>query len=61
MSDEELGELLGGGGLGEGDEMTGDIYIPSNSEGEDEGTLDESVFTTLVGVCLLGLRVVGVL
>ncbi|XP_064397001.1 protein YIPF6 homolog [Halichondria panicea] len=47
MSDEELGELLGGGGLGEGDEMTGDIYIPSNSEGEDEGTLDESVFTTL--------------
>ncbi len=48
MSDEELGELLGGGGLGEGEEVTGDMYIPSSPDREDEGTLDESVFTTLV-------------
>ncbi len=50
MADEELGELLSGEGLGEGEEVTGKMYIPSSSEGEDEGTLDESVFTTLVGV-----------
>ena len=44
-------ELLSGEGLGEGGEVTGEMYIPSEhaDNAEDEGTLDESVFKTLVG------------
>ena len=46
-------ELLSGEGFGEGGEVTGEMYIPSEhaENAEDEGTLDESVFKTLVSKC----------
>ena len=44
-------ELMSGEGFGDGGDMTGEMYIPSEhtQDEEDEGTLDESVFKTLVG------------
>ena len=45
---------MSGEGFGDGGDVTGEMYIPSehtqDEEFEDEGTLDESVFETPVGL-----------
>ena len=48
--EEELEELIGTEGFGDGGEVTGEMYVPSEhaQDEDDEGTLNESVVTTLV-------------
>lgn len=48
--EEELEELISTEGLGDGGEVTGEMYVPSErvQNEDDEGTLNESVLTTLV-------------
>lgn len=47
---EEMVELMGADEFGDGGEVTGEMFIPSEStqDEDDEGTLNESVATTLV-------------
>ena len=55
----ELKELEFEEQLTGGDDLSGhiggDIYIPVEPEGLDEGTLDEPVMTTLVSLCILNI------